>query len=209
MQKARLSALKGPMVFAAIAIGLATYSYRAPNWIFDLGPIDLTQGASKVASFRVPSDDRYAIALELDQKEAIPLLPCAADSAALDTPACNKGSSIWPPQMAFRISSGGRDYAQSVQLNIAGTGGERLGRKKYIWNAAYIYLHSWTEYELKAVSGADSASLASAHPRLVVTAAPEPEDLAVRRLGGFFIAALFGFGAVLWAGWVSWPKRAG
>lgn len=191
----------GPAILLILATTLFFFSATRPNPEHDLGPIDLTRGATKSGVFQPKYQERYDVGLRMDQKVAAELFPCTVSVEAMQSPRCKSSATIWPVALVIKLSSEGIDRTKEIDASTATGGGIYDGTEGYIWTAVSIAATPGRSYRLDVVSTKDASLLSAAHPHLVVTAASAPgllESRSIAQLLGTISGAFLILAAGIW-----------
>ena len=173
-----------------------------PNPVIDLGPIDLTPGTIKRASFQPGYPETYAIGIRMNQRTAERLYPCMVSVDAMQGPECKRSAVSWPVALVLKLSSEGHNIARDISPTTSLGGGQYDGAGNYTWPAARIRLTPDRTYHLEVRSTGRTSSLASAQPHLVVSAASAPgllESKAIEQAAALFVGLLLVASAAIWA----------
>lgn len=203
----------GPPSLIGLAVLLNLGAAFSPNPVIDLGPIDLTPGATKRATFQAGYRENYAVGIMMDQKAAERMYPCAVSVEAMQTAECKSPRSPWPLVLSLNMWSNGRNITDEITPSASLAGGQYLGADTFTWVAADIRLVPGRTYHLDVRSIGLASSLQSARPHLVVSAAGAPgllESNAIRQIAALFVGVLLLVSAAIWALInARWAREAG
>lgn len=192
----------GPLSVIGLAVLLNVGVAMRPNPAIDLGPIDLTPGATTRATFRPEYAERYSIGVRMNQRMAERIYPCTVSPDAMQRPECKSPALPWPLNLALKISSNGRDLSSEIEPNASLAGGEYEGADTYTWVAAYMHPVPRKTYDLDVRSIGRASSLRVAQPHLIVSAASAPgllEGNALEQVAARVVGVLLVTGAAIWA----------
>jgi len=190
-----------PLSLVGLAVLLNLGVALRPKPVIDLGPIDLTPGTTRQATFQPGYAETYAIGVRMNQKAAENLYPCTVSAEAMLRPECKSPASPWPVALRLKASSEGRDLTREIEPAASLAGGEYEGTSTYTWVGAYIRLVPGKTYHLEVRSTGRPSSLYSAQPHLVVSAAGAPGLLEcndIERTAALFVGVLLVASAAIW-----------
>lgn len=173
-----------------------------PNPLIDLGPIDLTPGTRRIATFRPGYAQPYAIGVRMDRKVAEHLYPCMIAPQTTQAPECKNLASVWPLKLVLKLSSDGHELSNNIDPNRSEAGGEYEGDDTYTWISGYIDLTPNRTYLLDVRSTGRTSLPYSAKPHLVVSAAGALgllESNAIKQAAALFVGIMLVASAAIWA----------
>lgn len=200
----------GPLSLVGLALLLNVAVALRPNPVIDLGPIDLTHGATVRVTFRPQYAERYAIGVRMNQRVAARLYPCTVSAELMQKPECKKPALAWPVNLSIKLSSDGRDLSSEIEPETSLAGGEYEGADTYMWVAAYMRPVPGTTYYLDVRSIGRASSLDVAQPHIFVSAANAPgrlESNAIEQATAWVVGVVLVLGAGIWAGMSSFRRQ--
>ncbi len=130
----------------------------------------------------------------------------------MDRPECKGRASTWPIALALKLTSGGSDLANQIEIDPAAStgGGEYEGDDVYTWMAADLKPVPGKVYQIDARSVGRNSALSAANPHLVVSAAGAPgllEGIALNQAMALLVGVILVASTSIWAIIISRRRR--